>query len=37
MAQLTVTNKIGKLAQLGIWIYDATARLLVKKPPFSLS
>ena len=34
MAQLTVTNKIGKLAQLGVWLYDATTRLLVKKIPF---
>ena len=34
MAQLTVKNKIGKVAQLGIWLYDATTRLLVKKSLF---
>ena len=37
MAQLTVTNKIGKLAQLDVWLNDATTRLLVKKSLFSLS
>ena len=31
MAQLTVTNKIRKLAQLGAWLYDATAG---QKNPF---
>ena len=34
MTQLIVKNKIGKVAQLGVWLYDATTRLLVKNPFF---
>ena len=34
MAQLTVKNKIGKVTQLGVWLYDATTRRWSKNPFF---